>query len=742
MKRLLPLILILAAQIPSAAEMSHDITSLSQWGPYSKTYHGISHISDLDSWSKVEFCLVPGQYRRSFKVPCALYETDVHPWFVTTDMKHITYRHEIEWKDRLFVDASYHIVDDRHVILESKCVNDTDKMQNINLQLAMSRTEETMKDGKPVVKIPAPEKLLTGSGDFLASYPGDATWYGVAWNYEYSQVREFLSTTLEGIMPYRVADHVRTVIKGDKGGHYTANFLRPVTLRPHSDTTVFQLIVCGDKDYVSQECARFHADEAAFTSRIEVRDNRPEYLPQSGDYALGERLLEATLLTNIVYPVSVFGNPIRHFCPGKHWNSLYTWDCGFIGWGMSRIDPMRGYEIIRQYTTGPSEPEAFVHHGTPLAIQILALGDVWSALGGHDDVLNEIYPRLKRFYSHMVSTYSKPSGLMATWDLFYNSGGWDDYPPQLYYKYRKPERALQSPVVTTAYYIRCARILRMAAVHLGLKQDVKQYDADIKRMSEALLGNAWDEESGYFGYVVHDVDGHPVGLLRSEDGSNFNMGLDGVTPLVAGIGSEAQTARMLSHVFTKGELWSDCGISAVDQSAPYYRVDGYWNGTVWMPHQMILWKTMLDLGLADRARQIAFKAMEKWNEECSDSYNCYEHFMIETGRGGGWLNFSGLSSPLVNWFCAYFKPGTVSTGFNVLLSGVECNADNSALSATMEFDSKSGKQASVLVCLNPSHKYKVYVNGREILSESPYAGFLEFGLTPSKKPVKLQVLPV
>ena len=33
----------------SSAQPSHDITSLSQWGPYSKEYFGISHIADLQS---------------------------------------------------------------------------------------------------------------------------------------------------------------------------------------------------------------------------------------------------------------------------------------------------------------------------------------------------------------------------------------------------------------------------------------------------------------------------------------------------------------------------------------------------------------------------------------------------------------------------------------------------------------------------------------------------------------------
>ena len=178
------------------------------------------------------------------------------------------------------------------------------------------------------------------------------------------------------------------------------------------------------------------------------------------------------------------------------------------------------------------------------------------------------------------------------------------------------------------------------ASHLGEKKDIRQFDADIKAMADGILKNAWDADSGYFGYVEHDAEGKALRIFTTAEGANYNMGLDGVTPLVAGIADEAQKEAILHHIFTKGELWSDCGISAVDQRAPYYREDGYWNGTVWMPHQMILWKTMLDLGLPEKARLIADTALENWERECEDSYNCYEHFMIKTGRGGGWYNFS------------------------------------------------------------------------------------------------------
>mgnify|MGYP001452931855 CR=1 FL=1 len=60
----------------------------------------------------------------------------------------------------------------------------------------------------------------------------------------------------------------------------------------------------------------------------------------------------------------------------------------------------------------------------------------------------------------------KGSGLLRTWDYFYNSGGWDDYPPQ----HARGGNKLVTPVVTSAYYLRAAKILRLAAKELGLKR--------------------------------------------------------------------------------------------------------------------------------------------------------------------------------------------------------------------------------------------------------------------------------
>ena len=115
---------------------------------------------------------------------------------------------------------------------------------------------------------------------------------------------------------------------------------------------------------------------------------------------------------------------------------------------------------------------------------------------------------------------------------------------------------------------------------------------------------------------------------------------------------------------------------------------------------MILWKTMLDLGLPEKARLIAETALENWERECEDSYNCYEHFMLATGRGGGWSNFSGLSSPVINWYNAYNTPGSVSTGFGTLVTKEEWASDLSTVKLTLEFDRElTGKDVAVVICL-------------------------------------------
>ena len=191
-------------------------------------------------------------------------------------------------------------------------------------------------------------------------------------------------------------------------------------------------------------------------------------------------------------------------------------------------------------------------------------------------------------------------------------------------------------------------------------------------------------------------------------------------------------------------MWTPTGIGVVDQSAPYYKIDGYWNGSVWMPHQWFMWKTMLDLGRNDLAYKIAKKALDVWKKENDYSYYTFEHFFSKSGRGAGWHQFSGLSSPVLAWFSAYFKPGTVTMGFETWITQQSFSAGNTGYQAKLSFDPTTKPHPrSMVVCLNPSESYEVYFNGIK-LSETtgPYIGLLFITLPASNSTGTLIVKPI
>jgi hypothetical protein len=266
--------------------------------------------------------------------------------------------------------------------------------------------------------------------------------------------------------------------------------------------------------------------------------------------------------------------------------------------------------------------------------------------------------------------------------------------------------------------------LLAAADTLGLAADRAMYEKDIEIFSDAVQQHAWDEESGYFSYVYHDDVGLPLEHLRHESGLNFNMGLDGMMPLVAGICTPEQEALMLQRLSDPERFWTRIGLSTVDQSAPYYRKEGYWNGAVWMPYQWFFWKTALDLGHGDFANQIGNTALDLWKAEVEASYYCFEHFLIDSGRGAGWHQFGGLSSPVLSWFSAYHCPGRLTTGFDIWVEE-QCFSDhNRSFQGTLRLTSNP-RSVTVLVNMQPGQHYTVLWDGLQIKMKEINPGSLQ-----------------
>ena len=82
----------------------------------------------------------------------------------------------------------------------------------------------------------------------------------------------------------------------------------------------------------------------------------------------------------------------------------------------------------------------------------------------------------------------------------------DDLPPQKA-MYAENKQKWMTPVISSSQVIRCAKILYMAADLLGKEDDKSTYLQDVERISNALQKYSWDEDCGYFSYVIHDENG-------------------------------------------------------------------------------------------------------------------------------------------------------------------------------------------------------------------------------------------
>ena len=582
----------------------------------------------------------------------------------------------------------------------------------------------------------------------VLKYAQAQPYYGLAWLGEPYEVREFYTEELDRFMRLKVQEHVQKVLHGEGEGHFTNAFIRPVEVPPGESRVLYGLVCCGEPAEVQAALADFTADpqrwEAVYR-RARAGYARAAGSAQGERYQFSQERMAATLLTNVLYPVPTRRSYIRHSSPGKWWDCLYTWDSGFIGLGLLELDVQRAVDCLNAYTTPEGDTQAaFMHHGSMVPTQHYLFQELWNRT--QDKALLEyFYPRLRQYYRFFAgrlgssSTRVLRSNLLKTWDYFYNSGGWDDYPPQVHV-HRQGLEASTSPVISTAHGIRIAKILQLAARAAGAAGDAAEYQADIETWSESLNRYSWDAQAGYFSYVVHDAHGQPREILRHESGQNFDMGLDGTSPFFAGICDPAQERLILERLSSPEHLWTPVGMTTVDKTAAYYRVDGYWNGAVWFPQQWFYWKALLDLGHTDFAARIASTALETWKREVDDSYHCFEHFIVQSGRGAGWHQFGGLSTPVLSWYGAYHRPGRLTAGLDAWIQRQQFGAGSRSLSAEIVYLAASARPAVVIASLAPGAAYRATWNGAPAPFTERYPGVLELSLDRSQGGGRLEVV--
>lgn len=578
-------------------------------------------------------------------------------------------------------------------------------------------------------------------------YPEEEQTYYILTNNEKTRQRTLDSGCLEDALPNRLSngdhtyDELRRTFsesfsekKSDEGFFHNV-LVKSIFIDPNSKHTEYMVI--SEQPFAPLTDAEY---EAIYKAAATPEDNG---LNENGrKYTLSTDILRSTLLTNVVYPVYKHGQNVIHFTPGKRWDSFYTWDSGVIGVGVLEFSPEKAKYILETYLSDEDNRDfAFLLHGSLVPTQFAQYLEMLKRAEDKKPLL-ALYDKMMRYYRFLAgedgSTTAKfKNGLLTTYDYWYSCSGMDDYPAQVYMIDRQMMDKI-CPCISTSHIIRAAKIMKMVAEAIGREEDVQRLQQDIDHSTAALNALAWDEKCGYYSYTVYDENHQLCGYLRNEQGENMNKGMDGVYPLVAGAATPQRAARLLAHIKNPKEMWSKSGISAVDMSASYYFDDGYWNGNVWMSHQWFLWKTMFDMGEADFAYEIAKRALDMWKAETDFSYNTYECFGIKTQRGGWFHNFGGLSAPICVWANAYYKPGTVTTGFDVWTDHQYADENHAKLSFKY---CGSAAAYTILVCLSDRNSYKASLNGKELDFVQREPGIIEITLSGSVKEGEISISP-
>jgi len=726
--------------------------SISNWGPYSKEFIGLSHIVDDGKGNLMNFFVCPYLEGGKQVIPVVRAMADYHIWRAHKDLRYYSYRYELEWKDKIYTNIEFMEVDNDSRLIKVSLVNNTRLPQKMGINLvSFLELNGEASSGNTNNKFAI--RYQQNKGISIYS-PIIKKYYGILldkerkpagnWSFNITVRNVYDSDIVRYLNDLYFANLWKEDFKGDKKRHYVIYSSEPVFVTPKSKEIIYIAIATGNSCKVVNKTKSIFKKTLYLEEKSYKLMKREGYQTISDKYSFSQKMMMANIVSLVHYPQDLNGKYIRTYTAGKCWQlGFYTWDAGFHGLGLLEYSPENAKQLMDQYFTYDNKRKLpFILEGTPLFTQINLWWEIYLKTGDIK-ILTSFFDSACKAYE-LYSGKSPGSkfarfkcGLLTGFDYFYNSGGWDDYPPQNYVHNHKLEKEI-SPCITTSHAIRYAKTLRLVAFILNKPDIIKRLTEDIKYFENALDKIAWDNKTGYYSYYNHRTN---TPLYYNQD-HNYNMGLDGVSPLLSDTPDRKTVKILFKHLKNPEELWTDFGITAVSQNAPYYIKNGYWVGRVWLPHQWFIWKAAIGYGYFAFARRIAFTALDLWEKEVKRTYNLYETFFADTGTGAGCRQFGALSSPVVNFYNAYFSPGRITSGFDTVIKNIKIEKEPPYLISFTACAPFRKGTTSIIVSTGKYEKYEIKYNDKKILKKALRCGAIELRLNLSEMETKVEIRKV
>lgn len=156
-----------------------------------------------------------------------------------------------------------------------------------------------------------------------------------------------------------------------------------------------------------------------------------------------------------------------------------------------------------------------------------------------------------------------------------------------------------------------AREIQRMSEEVGDDANAKTYAKKFNELKDLINSNYWDEQDGMYYDITSSAARGEKKFSRVLTPASF-------WPMIAGVASEEQAARMVEVVTDSNKLGGVVPFPSLSRDDPHYQDDGqYWKGAVWMPLSYMSIKALeaYDYNiLADAAAQATLDWMLKTYE--------------------------------------------------------------------------------------------------------------------------------
>lgn len=461
------------------------------------------------------------------------------------------------------------------------------------------------------------------------------------------------------------------------------------------------------------------AKESAQTLLLAADDTGPNGKPRAGAYAKAlaahraaqfasgndviKRLMAQSLANVPTVETRRLGVPSRQPTQGHPGGSYQPAPGGLIALAWSGYRPELAAAQINGWLLPVGDPDVpLVRPQATPPTNLFALWELYQRTHNHA-LLAHWYPYARRHYRELLAAGRlAPDGWLFGWPAETLDA---IFTPETSVRLIPMGAARPAAPDYAAYVIRSAQIMRLLALETQRPADeVQSYADDAGKAAQALTTTLWDAtQKRFHSLLLPEVR---TAALTADTPTTAPFTASDLLPLLVGNAlPPEQQATLLQNLTDPALFWSAAGVRGVAKGTPGYNGADGTHGAIRYGMNWLLWKALLDLGETDTAAKLADNLLRAYEAASTQTGGLPEWLDGETGAGEGVNDVSGDACVLIALQAAYHIPGTISTGWNLLMLDQHYDAARDTLHVAFRVPEPERK--TVLLCAlgKPNARY-------------------------------------